>query len=62
VIRDELFPEIASRRNGFLEVGDGHTIYWEESGAREGIPVVFLHGGPGGGIAPDHRRLFDPAR
>lgn len=60
MIRDELFPEIASRRNGYLEVGDGHTLYWEESGSREGIPVVFLHGGPGSGTSPTQRRFFDP--
>ncbi|MDF1792620.1 MAG: prolyl aminopeptidase [Thalassobaculaceae bacterium] len=59
MIRDDLFPEIASRRNGFLEVGDGHAIYWEESGARDGIPVVFLHGGPGSGTSPTQRRFFD---
>lgn len=60
MIRDDLFPEIASRRNGLLEVGDGHSIYWEESGARDGIPVVFLHGGPGSGTSPTQRRFFDP--
>ena len=60
MIRDDLFPEIASRRNGYLEVSDGHTLYWEESGARDGIPVVFLHGGPGSGISPMQRRFFDP--
>jgi proline iminopeptidase len=60
VIRDDLFPEIASRRNGYLDVGDGHTVYWEESGARDGIPVVFLHGGPGSGTSPTQRRFFDP--
>jgi proline iminopeptidase len=60
VIRDDLFPEIASRRNGFMDVGDGHAIYWEESGARDGIPVVFLHGGPGSGTSPTQRRFFDP--
>lgn len=60
MIRDDLFPEIASRRNGYLDVGDGHTVYWEESGARDGIPVVFLHGGPGSGTSPTQRRFFDP--
>lgn len=60
MIRDELFPEIASRRGGYLDVGDGHVVYWEESGARDGIPVVFLHGGPGSGTSPTQRRFFDP--
>jgi proline iminopeptidase len=36
-------------------------MYWEECGNPRGVPVVFLHGGPGGGISPDHRRYFDPA-
>ncbi len=58
--RDDLFPEIASRRNGMLDVGDGHSLYWEESGARNGIPVIFLHGGPGSGTSPTQRRFFDP--
>ena len=45
-----------------LDVGDGQHIYWEVSGNREGKPVVFLHGGPGAGTTPAHRRLFDPER
>jgi proline iminopeptidase len=45
-----------------LDVGDGHRVYWELCGNPAGKPVVFLHGGPGGGCVPDHRRLFDPAR
>jgi proline iminopeptidase len=45
-----------------LDVGDGQQIYWEECGNPAGKPVVFLHGGPGGGIQPKVRRLFDPAR
>ncbi|QXQ15723.1 prolyl aminopeptidase [Skermania piniformis] len=44
-----------------LEVGDGQRIYWEECGNPRGKPAVFLHGGPGGGCTPDHRRYFDPA-
>ena len=60
MIRDDLFPEIASRRSGYHYAGDGHSIYWEESGARDGIPVVFLHGGPGSGTSPTQRRFFDP--
>jgi proline iminopeptidase len=43
-----------------LDVGDGHTIYFERVGKPGGQPVVFLHGGPGGGCTTNHRRLFDP--
>ena len=43
-----------------LDVGDGHTIYWERVGTKGAKPAVFLHGGPGGGISPKQRRLFDP--
>ena len=45
-----------------LDVGDGHRLYWELCGNPDGKPVVFLHGGPGGGSSPDHRRQFDPER
>lgn len=47
---------------GVLDVADGHAIAWELSGNPRGRPAVVLHGGPGGGRTPDHRRLFDPAR
>ncbi|MFG1922393.1 prolyl aminopeptidase [Cryptosporangium sp. NPDC048952] len=57
-----LYPPLEPNRTGMLDVGDGHSVYWEESGAPSGKPVVFLHGGPGGGSSPAHRRLFDPAR
>lgn len=58
--RDDLFPEIPFRQSGFLEVGEGHRLYWEESGNPSGMPVVFLHGGPGSGTSPAQRRFFDP--
>lgn len=45
-----------------LDVGDGHLVYVETSGNPEGIPAVYLHGGPGSGCQPDHRRLFDAQR
>jgi proline iminopeptidase len=45
-----------------LDVGDGHSIYIESVGRRDGIAAVYLHGGPGSGCQPDHRRLFDPQR
>jgi proline iminopeptidase len=57
-----LYPEIEPFRTGMLEVGSGHRLYWEASGNPEGKPVVFLHGGPGGGCDPKQRRFFDPAR
>ncbi|QWW68952.1 prolyl aminopeptidase [Rhizobium sp. WYJ-E13] len=55
-----LYPEIEPYASGHLDVGDGHVIYWERSGTSGAKPAVFLHGGPGGGISPVHRRLFDP--
>ncbi len=58
----ELYPSVEPRLTGHLEVGDGHSLYWEESGNPDGKPVVFVHGGPGGGSTPLHRRFFDPAR
>ncbi|HTH16680.1 MAG TPA: prolyl aminopeptidase [Magnetospirillum sp.] len=56
----DLFPPIEPYASGMLEVGDGHTIYWEESGNPRGAPVLFVHGGPGAGCAPAYRRFFDP--
>lgn len=55
-----LYPQIAVYDHRMLDVGDGHTIYVEQSGNPEGIPVVVLHGGPGGGSSPFMRRFFDP--
>jgi proline iminopeptidase len=57
-----LYPEIEPYESGMLDVGDGHSVYWEVSGNPDGKPVVFLHGGPGAGTSPAHRRLFDPAK
>jgi proline iminopeptidase len=58
----ELYPPIEPFKSGMLDTGDGHQIYWELSGNPQGRPAVFLHGGPGSGCSPDHRRLFDPER
>lgn len=55
-----LFPEIEPYNSGFLKVSDVHSVYFEESGNPKGRPVVYLHGGPGAGSSPRHRRLFDP--
>ena len=57
-----LYPAIDPYAHGHLDVGDGHSVYWERVGTPGAKPAVFLHGGPGGGISPDHRRLFDPDR
>jgi len=57
-----LYPKIEPYQSGMLDVGDGHTLYWERCGTPGAKPVVFLHGGPGAGISPAHRRQFDPAR
>ncbi|MFQ5467914.1 MAG: alpha/beta fold hydrolase, partial [Kiloniellaceae bacterium] len=56
-----LFPPIEPYETGRLKRSGPHDLYWEQSGAPDGRPAVFLHGGPGSGAAPDHRRFFDPA-
>jgi proline iminopeptidase len=56
----ELYPSIEPYRTGRLPVDDIHTLYWEECGNPTGVPVLFLHGGPGAGCSPEHRRFFDP--
>jgi proline iminopeptidase len=58
----ELHPPLEPYRSGRLPVDDIHILYWEECGNPTGIPVVFLHGGPGSGCCADHRRFFDPQR
>lgn len=55
-----LFPPIEPYRSGMLAVDEIHTLYWEECGNPDGEPVLFLHGGPGGGLSPRHRCFFDP--
>jgi proline iminopeptidase len=55
-----LFPAIQPYSSGFLDVGTPHTLYWEQSGNPDGVPVVLLHGGPGAGSSPAHRRFFNP--
>jgi proline iminopeptidase len=57
----QLYPAIEAYASGHLDVGDGHEIYWERSGTPGAKPAVFLHGGPGSTLSPNHRRLFDPA-
>lgn len=59
---DPLFPPSRPRCIRQMAVGDGHILHVEESGPVDGLPVLFLHGGPGGGCLPEQRRIFDPAR
>jgi proline iminopeptidase len=59
--RRAFYPEIEPFRTGTLRVTELHDIYFEESGNPRGKPVVFVHGGPGGGTEPRQRRFFDPA-
>ena len=59
--RGDLFPEIGPFQTGFLPLPDGHSMYWEQVGNPRGVPVLFLHGGPGAGAGIIHRRFFDPA-
>jgi proline iminopeptidase len=59
--RRTFYPEIEPRRTGTLRVSELHEIHFEESGNPQGKPVVFVHGGPGGGTEPRQRRFFDPA-
>jgi len=56
----ELYPNIEPYSTGFIDVSELHTMYYEECGNKNGKPILFLHGGPGGGIIPAYRRFFDP--
>ncbi|MDZ7736953.1 MAG: prolyl aminopeptidase [Gammaproteobacteria bacterium] len=58
----ELYPELEPTIAEFLDTGDGHQVYYEVSGNSDGLPVIFLHGGPGSGAKPHHRQFFDPDR
>lgn len=58
--RTDVYPPIEPYRSGSLAVDDLHTLYWEECGNPDGVPVLFLHGGPGAGLSPRHRQFFDP--
>ena len=57
----DLYPSIEPYETGVLEVSDGHRLFYELCGNPSGRPAVFLHGGPGAGCNPTHRRFFDPA-
>ena len=60
--RRRLYAPYDATQTGRLRVSDLHELYWETSGSETGIPVIGLHGGPGGGCSPEMRRFFDPAR
>ena len=55
-----MHPALEPHATGMLRVSEIHNLYWEESGNPRGVPAVFVHGGPGGGTEPAHRRFFDP--
>lgn len=59
-IETAFYPPIDCYNSGHLEVGQGHSIYFEESGNKDGIPVIYMHGGPGYWANPNHRRYFHP--
>ncbi|MGQ0701175.1 MAG: prolyl aminopeptidase [Panacagrimonas sp.] len=59
--QDGLYPALEPYRAAWLAVDGGHEIFFEESGCADGVPIVFLHGGPGSGCTPAQRRFFDPA-
>ena len=59
---DPGYPPIEPHGSGMLDVGDGHSLFWEVCGNPDGKPALVLHGGPGSGCSPDMRRLFDPQR
>ena len=57
-----LYPPISPYASGMLKTTGSHSLYWETSGNPDGIPVLFVHGGPGSGTSPNQRRFFDPER
>lgn len=56
----KLYPALRPYSSGFLKADEVHTLYWEQSGNPDGVPILLLHGGPGAGATPEHRRFFDP--
>jgi proline iminopeptidase len=58
--RDQLYPHIEPYQTGRFRLDSTHVMYWEQCGNADGVPVLFLHGGPGAGAIPVHRRFFDP--
>ncbi len=60
ILRTDFYPPIEPYSTGTLALDDTHTMYFEQSGNPNGVPVLFLHGGPGSGASPAHRQFFDP--
>ncbi len=60
--RLDLFPPIEPFQKAWLPARQGHQVYYEQCGNPDGLPVLFLHGGPAGGFSPRHRQFFDPAK
>lgn len=60
VIEHSLYPQLEPYANGHLNVGDGHQLYFEQCGHANGMPMIFLHGGPGSACSPRHRQFFNP--
>ena len=60
-LRDQLYPSIEPYETGKLALDETHTMYWEQSGHPGGLPMLFIHGGPGAGATSVHRRFFDPS-
>ena len=58
--RENLYPHNEAFETSRLHLDERHVMYWEQSGRPDGVPVVFLHGGPGAGAISVHRRFFDP--
>ena len=59
---ERFFPKITPYHTGYLDVGDGHSMYYEECGNLKGYPILYVHGGPGGGCSTWDRRFFNPKK
>ncbi len=57
-----LYPDVTCYDDGFINVGSGHTLFFEQSGNPDGIPVLFIHGGPGAGLPPNYKCFFDNSK
>ena len=61
-IDEVLYPKIEAHSTGLLKVSELHTIHWERAGNPDGVPVIVIHGGPGGGSQPSYRQYFNPEK
>lgn len=57
-----LYPDTRCYQSGYLDCADGHSLYYEQSGNPQGLPVLFVHGGPGAGLPPNYKCFFDASR